>query len=255
MWKTNECNQVYILFKKSHLRPRKVYLNGYGGNRFYWFESDADNHYQKVRSIFLTGTNVIGISELYNYDVNNDGRDELVFSFEIGLVILSWNPAGNFEVLYLDWWENLNQNIHSITAYDLFNGGVLDLFITVKDIATPPRVRSFYYRNNVISGINDDLNRGNLGYNLLYQNYPNPFNSTTSIGFGLQKADLVSLSIYDITGKEVMRLIENQRFSPGLHQVVWNGLNHTGKEVSSGIYLYEIRSKNFRRAKKMLMIE
>ncbi len=231
------------------------YLNGYGGNRFYWFEADADNHYQKVRSIFLTGTNVIGISELYNYDVNNDGKDELVFSFEIGLVIFTWNPAGHFEVLYLDWWENLNQNIHSITAYDLFNAGVLDLFITVKDIATPPRVRSFYYRNNVISGINDDLNQENLSYNLLHQNYPNPFNSTTSIGFGLQKADLVSLSIYDITGKEVMRLIENQRFSPGLHLVVWNGLNHTGKKVSSGIYLYEIRSKNFRRAKKMLMIE
>lgn len=158
-------------------------------------------------------------------------------------------------MLYLNWWENLNQNVHSVTAYDLFNAGKLDLFITVKDIATPPRVKSFYYKNNVISGINDNLNRGNLSYNLLHQNYPNPFNSTTSIRFRLQKAGFVSLSIYDITGKEVIRLIENQRFAPGLHQVVWNGLNHNGKEVSSGLYLFEIRIKNFRRAKKMLMIE
>lgn len=107
----------------------------------------------------------------------------------------------------------------------------------------------------MISGINGDLIRGNLSYNLLYQNYPNPFNSTTSIGFRLQKADFVSLSIYDITGKEVMRLIENQWFAPGLHQVVWNGLNHNRKEVSSGIYLYEIRLKDFRAVKKMLIIK
>lgn len=251
---TTETNDIDGNGKKEFFVGGSSYLNGYGGNRFYWYEADANNHYQKVRSIFLTGTNVIGVSELFNYDVNNDGKDELVFSFEIGLVILAWNPAGYFEVLYLDWWENLNQKIDSITAYDLFNTGKLDIFISVLDIGSQPRIKSFYYRNNIISGLQPEYHRQAENFTL-YQNYPNPVNLLTIIAFQLPISQVVTLSIYDITGKEVMRLIENQQFAPGLHQVVWNGLNHNGKEVSSGIYLYEIHSKNFRRAKKMLIIE
>jgi flagellar hook assembly protein FlgD len=89
----------------------------------------------------------------------------------------------------------------------------------------------------------------------LYQNYPNPFNLSTIIAFQLPISRVVTLSIYDITGKEVMRLIENQRFAPGVHQVVWNGLNQNGKEVSSGIYLYELTAGSFREVKKMLFIQ
>ena len=248
---TTETNDIDSNGKKEFFVGGSSYLNGYGGNRFYWFEADANDHYQKVRSIFLPGTNILGVSELYNYDVNNDGKDELVFSFEIGLVILAWNPGGYFEVLYLDWWENLNQKIDSITAYDLFNTGKLDIFISVLDIGNQPRIKSFYYRNNLISGLESKNNRQAVHFTL-YQNYPNPFNPSTTLAFQLFITQVITLSIYDINGKEVMRLIENQRFAPGLHQVVWNGLNHNGKEVSSGIYLYELKTRGFRQVKKML---
>lgn len=68
---TTETNDIDGNGKSEFFVGGSSYLNGYGGNRIYWFEADANDHYQKVRSIFLTGTNVIGVSELFNYDVNN----------------------------------------------------------------------------------------------------------------------------------------------------------------------------------------
>ncbi|NIT61225.1 MAG: T9SS type A sorting domain-containing protein [Aliifodinibius sp.] len=87
------------------------------------------------------------------------------------------------------------------------------------------------------------------------QNYPNPFNSNTYISFYLPKRENISLTIYDLTGKEVIRLINPQMHASGEHEIAWNGINQTGKEVSSGIYLYELRAEGFKQVRKMLFIK
>ncbi len=70
----------------------------------------------------------------------------------------------------------------------------------------------------------------------LAQNDPNPFNLVTTLRFDLPERAEVALTIYDILGREVVRLI-NQEMGPGYHQVVWDGVTTRGWEVPSGIYI------------------
>jgi len=82
-------------------------------------------------------------------------------------------------------------------------------------------------------------------------NYPNPFNPTTTIGFWLPEAQRILISIYSKTGEIVINLVDDY-LSEGYHNVVWNGINQSGNKVASGIYIYEMRSKNKRFIRKML---
>jgi len=88
----------------------------------------------------------------------------------------------------------------------------------------------------------------------LYQNYPNPFNPYTEIKFNLPRSSNVTLDIYDITGRKVRTLI-NRKLSSGSHSVIWNGRNGTGRELSTGIYLYRLSTENCSDTKKMLLLK
>lgn len=87
----------------------------------------------------------------------------------------------------------------------------------------------------------------------LFQNYPNPFNSSTFIRYNLLNESKVELSIYNLLGKEVRSLIKKYQ-QPGEHQVVWNGTDNYGKEVSSGIYFAILKTKNFKQSLKLSLI-
>jgi hypothetical protein len=89
----------------------------------------------------------------------------------------------------------------------------------------------------------------------LYQNYPNPFNPTTTIEFYLPIDKRVSLIIYDVSGREVVRLIDDQELPKGKHKVVWDGRDKNGRAVSSGTYLYTLKFGNFEKTKKMLLLK
>jgi hypothetical protein len=231
-----------------------AYYNGIPASRIYWFEKGKADSYQKVRSFFLLGTDVLGISELFIYDVNGDSVDDLVFSFSYRVVILVWDQQRDeFDLFYFDRWENFYQEIQSINMYDVFDSVNPDLLVSVNDIMNPPKIKSFLYRFNDITGI-ERFPETLAGYFCLKQNYPNPFNSNTAIGFELSKPDYISLTIYDIAGKEVRHLIKKQAYAPGEHDITWNGLNNNGKEVSSGVYLYKFEYGVVWEVKKLLLI-
>jgi len=84
---------------------------------------------------------------------------------------------------------------------------------------------------------------------LLKQNYPNPFNPTTKINYELRTAGFVSLRVYDVMGKEVSELVnENQK--AGSYEVIFNGAN-----LPSGIYYYKIETNGFTEVKKMSLVK
>jgi len=85
-------------------------------------------------------------------------------------------------------------------------------------------------------------------------NYPNPFNLSTTIKFGLPVAGFVEMSIYDILGRKVITLI-NRDYPAGNHAITWDGKNADGRPVSSGIYFYRIKSKDFIQVRKMLLLK
>ena len=87
---------------------------------------------------------------------------------------------------------------------------------------------------------------------LLGQNYPNPFNPTTRIAYQLNKSAQVRLSVYDITGREVNRLID--QYQPvGDYSVEWNSNATGGNKLSSGIYFARLGVDNESATRKMIM--
>lgn len=88
----------------------------------------------------------------------------------------------------------------------------------------------------------------------LLQNFPNPFNPATKIKFDIPFAGnvymrSVQLKIFDILGKEITVLV-NQQLQPGSYEVEWNASNN-----SSGVYFYKLTSGNFTNTKKMLLVK
>ncbi|MDE3059007.1 MAG: VCBS repeat-containing protein [Bacteroidota bacterium] len=89
----------------------------------------------------------------------------------------------------------------------------------------------------------------------LDQNYPNPFNPSTKISFTLPLNKQITLAVYDILGREVRTLINNEGYSKGIHSVVWDGKNDQGSAVASGTYIYRLKFGNFEKSKKMLLLK
>ena len=85
----------------------------------------------------------------------------------------------------------------------------------------------------------------------LEQNYPNPFNPSTTIKFGLKSASLVSLKIYDITGREVATLINNERMNAGIVTK-----SFTADGLASGVYFYSLSvDNNLISTRKMVLVK
>jgi len=88
----------------------------------------------------------------------------------------------------------------------------------------------------------------------LHQNYPNPFNPETRIIYELYAAGEVKLAIYNILGEEVKTLFSGHK-SMGRHEALWNGKDHAGKSMTSGIYYYTLKSSEFKETRKMLLVK
>jgi hypothetical protein len=88
----------------------------------------------------------------------------------------------------------------------------------------------------------------------LSQNYPNPFNPATTIQYSLPTSEYVTISVYNSLGQLVKTLMSEQK-PAGEHNVIWDGTNHSGMKVSSGLYLYSIIAGEFRSVKKMLLVK
>ncbi|AFN74880.1 alpha-L-arabinofuranosidase-like protein [Melioribacter roseus P3M-2] len=71
----------------------------------------------------------------------------------------------------------------------------------------------------------------------LYQNFPNPFNPTTTISFSLPGNETVSLKVYDILGREIASILNNENLAAGYHEYSFDGEN-----LSSGVYIYSLHT-------------
>lgn len=83
----------------------------------------------------------------------------------------------------------------------------------------------------------------------LAQNFPNPFNPSTKINFSILKSGFAVLKIYDMTGKEVSSLV-NENLTAGVYSVDFNASN-----LTSGIYFYTLRTSDFSETKKMMLLK
>jgi hypothetical protein len=88
----------------------------------------------------------------------------------------------------------------------------------------------------------------------LQQNYPNPFNPSTKISFSLTQSSIVTINIYDMLGRVVKTLVNNE-MPAGVHTFEWRGDNNSGGLVASGPYIYRINAGEFTATKKMVFLK
>ena len=84
---------------------------------------------------------------------------------------------------------------------------------------------------------------------LLSQNYPNPFNPSTTIKYELPRASQVTLTVYDVLGRQVSALV-NERMDAGVHEVRFDGAS-----LASGVYFYRLQAGDFVQAKKLVILK
>lgn len=87
----------------------------------------------------------------------------------------------------------------------------------------------------------------------LHPNFPNPFNPETIIRYEIPAAAAVEIIIYNIAGETVRTLVQSVK-EAGLHQIKWDGRDHFGRPVPSGVYVYRLRSNEFIAANKMHLL-
>ena len=84
--------------------------------------------------------------------------------------------------------------------------------------------------------------------------FPNPFNPITTLRYELPEDALVNITIYDMMGRQVKTLINDQQ-TAGYRSTQWNATNNAGSPVSAGLYLYMIQAGEFRQTKKMVLLK
>jgi len=168
-------------------------------------------------------------------------------------------------------------NRHTPSVGDINGDGYIDMIITTADnslafvnfpgqlfreCSSPVKHWRYNRRmNNIIprpiqcdpTDISDDRQQLPLAFGLS-QNYPNPFNPATTIRFSLETKAHVRLSVYDILGRKITTLI-NEELPSGNHSITWNGKDYKGNEVASGIYFYRIETDSFSETRKMVLLK
>ncbi|HOZ20649.1 MAG TPA: FlgD immunoglobulin-like domain containing protein, partial [bacterium] len=107
---------------------------------------------------------------------------------------------------------------------------------------------------NMLTGIADRPRESMPEGFQLSQNYPNPFNPTTTISYTLPVKQTVSLVIYNLKG-EVVKTLAEGTMNEGNHSVNWDATNNNGQKVTSGIYIYLLRSGNHQIARQMVLVK
>jgi 1,4-alpha-glucan branching enzyme len=157
-----------------------------------------------------------------------------------------------------DWWEPLNSQDPQYGGTGTVNSGTLttdpipysgfnqSLSITLSKMALV-----VLQKGSGPTGVEKEESISLV--NKLEQNSPNPFNPTTTIRFSLARSGHTTLQIYDVTGRLVRTLVDGVR-SQGEQSVRWDGRNHRGESVTSGVYFYRMTSTGFKMTRKMILL-
>ena len=150
--------------------------------------------------------------------------------------------------LTVNWWSpiviGIDQGPFVLMIENYFNGKVWDTFMQNPDIQRGLERAGFV----TISGVQQDQIQPPTGY-VLYQNYPNPFNSSTVIRYFVPESVRVKITILDVLGQEVAKLVDETKFQ-GEHSIAFDGSN-----LASGIYFCQIQADNYAAIKKMLLVK
>ena len=195
---------------------------GHIGNIHYPVNGTSDYDYSNVRYVTTYA--------------DNWKRYPYLFNETRTVNCLEWNCS---QRSYMIWWFNHLPRYKGVTDSILNNWWhyAVDYYEALELANNTPPLSVKDQRNPLIQDY------------FLSQNYPNPFNPSTTIAFTIAEYGLVSLKIYDILGREVSVLL-NEEKSPGTYQILFNA-----KGLASGIYFYRLTTSGFHQTKKMILLK
>jgi len=167
--------------------------------------------------------------------------------FEDWSYFVSWTSGTPDQYPESWWWFNYGDNVMALTYEDMncSQAGNYDLTASA-----------------MVRGVCDyiGINLSDIDSELilpeeysLQQNYPNPFNPSTQINFYIPKDEFVSISVLDIKGREVATILHGKQMA-GSKSVRWNGIDHQGKILPSGIYICLMKTNNLILKRKMILL-
>ena len=224
------------------------FFSGDWNGRIHFYENTgtASNYNFEFRSKFYNGIDVGDESVPRFYDIDDDGDYDLFIGRADGKISFYRNDGNattpNF-VLVTNSYKDIYVTRNAAPEFiDIDNDTDVDLFIgNIKG-------GLYYFNNTDVIGIQTITSSIPDGF-LLKQNYPNPFNPSTNISFDIPKSSFVELRIYDISGREITKLV-SQDLNPGSYNYSWEANN-----LSSGVYFYTLKAGDFVSTKKMLLLK
>jgi hypothetical protein len=207
-------------------------------------------------SCMLLESNDIHLEKLA-FAILDTVREYWLYDFESNETSYLGDMDSSIWALHQTWSpDNSKIAIGRVWATGIYTPGPINIFDTVTDSFTtlvdstwPP---CFWVgeTGEQVSIIDETLP---ITYNF-YNAYPNPFNPVTTLRYELPETGLVNITIYDMLGRQVKILI-NQNQDAGYRSVVWNATNDYGTPVSAGIYLYQIQAGEYISTKKMVLLK
>ena len=191
------------------------------------------------------GTNTLNIPMMGPYSGTVTYTTVISPSPAPGTITINWSPGNVI---------NLTGSPSSLGMTIIVSGTVPQQMYTVTVTGAEtggPRshARTFNVLVGNFVGIQNNGNESPQSYNL-FQNYPNPFNPSTMIYYSVPKQTLVTLKVYDVLGREVETLVDNQLKPAGEYSVTFNANN-----LPSGVYYYKMQAGEFSDVRKMMLIK
>jgi hypothetical protein len=158
-----------------------------------------------------------------------------------------------FSISLSDYGNILYEGDSLFVSFAIISAGGISDFEEQCGLAFQAYTDLGYKRSGLIIKTEDKKARLPDTY-FLSQNYPNPFNPATMIDYQLPITGNIDISVYNVLGQKIKTLVSDRQ-QAGYYQILWNGDNHSGQTVASGVYFYKIEAGNFVKVRKMLYLK
>lgn len=236
-----------------------AYYNGIGTTRITIFENSGPDNYTAVGKVDLVGVFSFYAGTMQAIDIDNDSTDEVAICIDGNFLILKFD--GNihhhiYKIYYLKQNDyGRYEEYYGAILYDLNSDNTPEILISLfQDPPGPNNIRMFtrmYKADSLTAAINNVFIPSRI---ILYQNYPSPFNPLTNIKFELNEYSDVSIKLYNILGKEIKTLLE-ENLPIGEHTIQWNGKNNEGNLLPGGIYFIQMKAGAYRQTIKTILLK
>ena len=231
--------------------------------------SDFDGDNRSITAFGLTVCDFAsGISEPVSitYDTGTEsgtllvvpnGQPDYTSNF-LGIVVCSGSAFDSITLTFDDnasGFQQFDEVIYSLAPMsDCNENGILD----EDEIAGRPSLD--WNNDGIIDNCQQgeglaDVPSGGADLFALHNAHPNPFNPQTTITFDLPREQAVSLRIYDIAGRLIDALLDEEVAAQGRNEVVWRGRDAVGRVVPAGIYFYRLSTNGYSETKRMVLVK